>query len=64
MKHVQTRFMLVLAATLWPVSPVFAEGIITPFMGVSVSNDQAEQVKTYGVSLAGMAGGIFGVEVD
>ena len=64
MKHVHVTLALVLAATLWTASPTFADGIFTPFAGVSFGSDQTEKVTTYGLSLAGMAGGIFGVEVD
>ena len=41
-----------------------ADGIFTPFVGMSAGSDQSEKVSTYGVSLAGMAGGIFGFELD
>ena len=41
-----------------------ADGIFTPFAGVSFGSDQTERVTTYGISLAGMAGGIFGFELD
>lgn len=41
-----------------------ADGIFTSFIGMSARNDQSERVRTYGVSLAGMAGGIFGFELD
>ena len=41
-----------------------ADGIFTPFIGMSARNDQSERVRTYGASLAGMAGGIFGFELD
>ena len=41
-----------------------ADGIFTPFIGASFANDQNDNVTTYGFSLAGMAGGIFGVELD
>ena len=41
-----------------------ADGVFTPFVGMSAGNDQTEKVTTYGASLAGMAGGIFGFELD
>lgn len=41
-----------------------ADGIFTPFAGVSFGGDQSEQVTTWGLSLAGMAGGVFGFELD
>ena len=41
-----------------------ADGIFTPFAGVSFGGDQTERVATYGASLAGMAGGVFGFELD
>ena len=64
MRHVHVRVALVLVATLWTASPAFADGVFTPFAGVSFGNDQTEQVTTYGFSLAGMAGGVFGIELD
>ncbi len=42
----------------------YADGIFIPFIGMSAKNDQTEKVTTYGVSLAGMAAGIFGFELD
>lgn len=45
-------------------STAFADGLFTPFAGVSFGNDQTEKVTTFGASLAGMAGGIFGFELD
>ncbi len=41
-----------------------ADGVFTPFAGVSFRGDQTERVTTYGISLAMMAGGIFGFELD
>ena len=41
-----------------------ADGVFTPFVGMSAGSDQTERVTTYGASLAGMAGGIFGFELD
>ena len=64
MKHVHARLALVLVATLWAASPAFADVVFTPFAGISFGNDQTEQVTTYGVSFAGMVGGIFGMELD
>ncbi len=45
-------------------SVAHADGIFTPFVGMSAGSDQTEKVSTYGASLAGMAGGIFGFELD
>lgn len=41
-----------------------ADGLFTGSAGVSFANDQSEQVGTWGLSLAGMAGGVFGFELD
>ena len=41
-----------------------ADGIFTPFAGMTFGGDQSEQVGTWGLSLAGMAGGVFGFELD
>ena len=54
----------VLATLVLMPSTVLADWIFTPFAGVSFGNDQTERVTTYGMSLAGMAGGIFGFELD
>lgn len=52
----------VLMAGLPPAS-ASADGLLTPFLGMSFG-DQTERMTTYGFSLAGMAGGIFGLELD
>ena len=41
-----------------------ADVLITPFVGATFGGDTTEQQDTYGISLAGMAGGIFGFEFD
>ena len=41
-----------------------ADGIFTPFIGASFGNDQSDKVGTAGLSLAAMAGGVFGFELD
>jgi opacity protein-like surface antigen len=41
-----------------------ADLVFTPFVGMSFAGSQTEKVTTYGFSLAGMAGGIFGFELD
>ncbi len=64
MKYLYARLALALVATLWTASPAFADIVFTPFAGASFGNDQTEQVTTYGISLAGMAGGVFGMELD
>ena len=55
--------LAVLAALLVP-SVASADVVFTPFVGMSFAGDQTEKVTTYGFSLAGMAGGIFGFELD
>ena len=60
---------LVTGLALWLITlalpqAALADGIFTPFIGMSAGSDQSEKVSTYGVSLAGMAGGIFGFELD
>lgn len=51
--------LLVLAST-----DAAADGLFTGSAGVSFANDQSERVGTWGLSLAGMAGGVFGFEID
>ncbi len=41
-----------------------ADGLFTVFGGASFGDDDSEKVGTWGVSLAGMSGGIFGFELD
>ena len=41
-----------------------ADGFFTASTGASLSNGQTERVSTWGLSLAGMAGGVFGFELD
>ena len=45
-------------------SSALADGLFTGFGGASLGSSQSEQVSTWGLSLAGMAGGIFGFELD
>ena len=55
---------LVGAALLAP-TPAHADGIFSAFAGGSFgTGDQDQKVSTWGLSLAGMAGGVFGVELD
>ena len=57
----------VIAATIMCVAmpvTVSADGIVTLFAGRSFEGQLSERVATYGVSLANMAGGVFGFEVD
>ena len=58
------RGLTVIALVLVGQSTAVADGIITPFAGVSFGGDQTEQVTTWGLSLAAMAGGVFGFELD
>ena len=41
-----------------------ADGLFTGFGGVTFGNDTTEKVGTFGLSIAGMAGGVFGFELD
>jgi len=41
-----------------------ADGFVTPFVGASFGESDVEKVTTFGVSLAAMAGGVFGFEID
>ncbi len=41
-----------------------ADGIATTFMGMSFGDDQPNKVRTVGLSLASMAGGVVGFELD
>jgi hypothetical protein len=45
-------------------SPAFADGLITPFIGVTFGGDTTTNQDTYGISIAGMAAGVFGFELD
>ena len=57
----------VIAATVMCVAmpvTVSADGIGTLFAGRSFEGQLSERVATYGVSLANMSGGVFGIEVD
>ena len=60
------RFQVACAAMLLLVAPgvAQADGIFTPFVGASFGNDQSDKVRTAGLSLAAMAGGVFGFELD
>ena len=55
---------LSVAMLMFMPATALADGIFTPFAGVSFGSDQTERVATYGISLAGLAGGIFGFELD
>ena len=55
---------IVLVGLLLVSTEAAADGLFTGSAGVSFGSDQTEQVGTWGLSLAGMAGGIFGFEVD
>ena len=41
-----------------------ADVLLTPFVGVTFGGDAARNQDSYGVSLGGMTGGIFGFELD
>lgn len=41
-----------------------ADGFVTPFVGASFGETDVEKVTTLGASLAAMAGGVFGFEID
>ena len=56
--------IVALVLVLLAPSPAQADGIVTPFAGVTIGDDQSERVTTWGLSLAGMAGGVFGFELD
>ena len=43
---------------------VFADGLVVPFVGSSASDAHTERVTTMGLSVAFMAGGVFGFELD
>ncbi len=58
------RSLVAVLVVLSVPAVAFADGIFTPFAGVSFGGDQTERVPTYGVSLAGMAGGVLGFELD
>lgn len=68
-RHWSGVAILSLAILMLMPSTASADGVFTPFIGVSFGGDhfgqdQTERVTTYGISLAGMAGGIFGFELD
>lgn len=60
------RSGLMAATILCIATPVTlsADGVVTLFAGRSFEGQLSERVATYGVSLANMAGGVFGFEVD
>ena len=70
MRHVITRstpaapWLVATMIVLFAPGAAFADGIFTPFAGVSFGGDQTERVPTYGFSLAGMGGGVLGFELD
>jgi hypothetical protein len=45
-------------------TPAFADGLITPFVGVTFGGNTTTNQDTYGISIAGMAAGVFGFELD
>ncbi len=57
---------VIIVSIMCVITPVTvsADGIVTLFAGRSFEGQLSERVATYGVSLANMAGGIFGFEVD
>jgi len=57
---------VIIASIMCVATPVTvsADGIVTLFAGRSFEGQLSERVATYGVSLANMAGGVFGFEVD
>lgn len=48
---------------VWPIS-ASADTVFTPFIGASFGPGDTERVSTWGLSLASMAGGVFGFEID
>ena len=44
--------------------PAIADGVFTPFGGASFGSADTQKIPTWGMSLASMAGGVFGFEVD
>ncbi len=44
--------------------PLTADSVFTPFIGTSYGEKDTEKVTTLGASLAAMAGGVFGFEID
>ena len=54
----------VLAFTLCAAAPARADVLLTPFLGVTFGGDTENQQVNYGVSLAFLGGGVFGVEFD
>jgi len=60
---VQVALVGVVALLAAP-TPARADGILTGFGGVTFGADTAERVGTWGLSLGGMAGGVFGFEID
>ena len=56
--------ILVLVVVLLAPAAARADGIFTAFGGALFGGDQSERVTTWGLSVAGMAGGVFGFELD
>lgn len=54
----------VVLGVLLMAGEVSADGLFTGSAGASFANDRSERVGTWGLSLAGMAGGVFGFELD
>ena len=55
---------LVLVVVLLALATAQTGGIFTAFGGASFGGDQSERVTTWGLSPAGMAGGVLGFELD
>ncbi len=57
-------FLAVTVMLLAAPNTARADGIFTPFVGASFGESDVEKVTTVGASLAAMAGGVFGFEID
>ena len=55
---------LVLVVVLFAPATAQADGIFTAFGGASFGGDRSERVTTWGLSLTGMAGQVFGFDLD
>ena len=55
---------MLLAALLAQAAPAHADTIFVPYVGRSFGPDDSVQAETLGVSIAAMAGGVFGFETD
>lgn len=56
--------VIVAALILCRAVSVRADSVFTPFIGTSYGEKDTDRVTTLGASLAAMAGGVFGFEVD